>query len=140
MTARFTPDHGADIVAYDARSVVSGQYGRAFDLPPVLFAMTVGCYLAFLGVMAAAFMTGELFLPFVIFVTYIAMAFGVPALWAKMAPPAPGQKQDWAAFMRDGFTCATGHLSGAGAVTQVLMLPVLILAWGIAIAIIAAVV
>jgi len=115
-----------------------GEYGRTFDLPPILFVLTAGGFLAYLGVMAAAFMNPELIIPMAIFVLFVVAGFGTPALWARIAPPAPGRQQSLERFMRDGFECETGHISGGGAATQVLIMPALILAWGVIIAIIAA--
>lgn len=136
MTTQLTPEQRAEA---DIRVLPApGEYGRAFDLHPALFVMTVASYFAFLGVMALAFMEPGLALPFVIFTVYIAMAFGTPALWAKVAPPPPGKPQSWDRFMREGVHVATGHISGGGAVIQVLLIPGLIVAWAVAIAIIAA--
>lgn len=113
---------------------------RSFELPVAIYAMTVGAYLAFLAVMAAAFATGALLIPMAIFVVYIAMAFGVPMMWTRMRPDAPQHALRWADFRRNGVMTATGRLGGGEAAAQVLMLPALILAWGLAVAVIAAVV
>lgn len=115
-----------------------GEYGRAFDLHPALFAMTVAAYLGYLAIMALAFMDAELILPMVIFVLFVCAGFGTPALWARVAPPPAGNAPSWSRFMRDGFVCMTGHVSARGAMCQVLIMPVLVLLWGVAIAIIAA--
>lgn len=111
---------------------------RHFDLPVGLHAVTVGLYLAFLGVMAFAFQSRDMILPMAIFVIYIAMAFGVPALWSGMKPDHLDRATRWQAFARDGIECATGRLTSGEAMGQVLILPVLILGWGIVVAIIAA--
>ncbi|RVT90821.1 hypothetical protein [Sphingomonas crocodyli] len=115
----------------------SGQHApRTFDLPPVLHVATFGAYFAFLGFMGAAFMNAELFIPFAIFGTFIAMAFLVPGMWAKIAPRAPGRHQSWDEFMHEGIVCATGRLKGREAIAQVMVLPILIVAWSAAILII----
>jgi hypothetical protein len=93
-------------------------------------------YLAFLAVMAFAYQTREMIIPMAIFVIYIAMAFGVPALWVRMKPDHPGNTLGWAEYSRNGISTFTGVMSARDATAQVLMLPVLILGWGIAIAII----
>lgn len=147
MTTHFLADQfenarivSAPIVRHAAphMATLPRQYGHSFDLPPVLHMATVGLYIAYLGVMSMAFMVPELVLPMVICVLSVVAGFGVPALWARVAPPPPGRPQSWNRFMADGFECLTGRLGGVGAATQVLILPVLIFLWGIAIAIIAA--
>lgn len=139
MTTHFPIDQfeKARIVATPV-AALPGQYGRTFDLPPVLHYATAGLYIVYLGVMSIAFMAPDLVLPMVICVLSVAAGFGVPALWARIAPPPPGRRQSFNRFLHEGFDCMTGHLSGHGAAMQVLILPVLILCWGIAIAIIAA--
>ena len=109
-----------------------------FGLPPALFAGTIGCYFAFVGLMAATFKSPELAIPFVICAVYIVMAFGVPGLWQRIAGPEKGRFQSWAEFMDEGIETGTGRTGAGGAVAQVMILPVLILAWGVAIAVIVA--
>ncbi|QUT04784.1 hypothetical protein KFK14_17345 [Sphingobium phenoxybenzoativorans] len=147
MTRHYPAEHfAAEKITGDqiaiARPVPAarGEYGRTFDLPPALYAMTVGGYLAYLAVMGIAFMAPDLVIPMAIFVLFVLAAFGTPALFARMAPPPPGWPRTMSAFMREGFECMTGHVSGTGAATQVLIMPVLILIWGICIALIAAMV
>lgn len=111
---------------------------RSFDLPTGLFAATVGLYFAFLGVMAATFADKGLAIPMAIFSIYIVMAFGTPAMWVKMQPEHAATPPSFARFMAEGVDTLTGRLSGAGAMTQMLMLPVLILAWGLIVAAIVA--
>lgn len=111
---------------------------RAFGLPPAMFVATIGAYLAFLLIMAAAFMNRELVLPFAIFFIYVAMAFGVPGLWARIMPRPSGRYQSWSEFRAEGMEIATGRIGGDAAIAQVLALPVLIVGWAVATAIIVA--
>jgi hypothetical protein len=113
---------------------------RSFDLPPVLHAATVLLYFAFLGVMAFAFQDRGMIIPMAIFIIYIVMAFGVPALWTRMQPAHQSKTLGWAEFRNDGIATYTGRMSAKDATGQVLILPVLILGWGVAIAAIAAIV
>ena len=83
-------------------------------------------------------MSTELAIPFAIFVIYLAIAFGVPGLWARMTPRPVGRFQSWEEFREEGMAIATGRISASGAIAQVLVLPVLVVAWGLAIAIIVA--
>lgn len=111
---------------------------RSFELPTALYVITAGSYLGFLGVMASAFGNPGLALPMTIFVIFIAMFFGVSAMWVRMKPDNPKQALGWDRFMRDGIMTATGRLGAKEAATQVLILPLLIFAWGVAGVIIAA--
>ncbi|PZU58809.1 MAG: hypothetical protein DI547_08490 [Sphingobium sp.] len=135
MTAQFPIEQ---FIVASPRVALRGEYGRVFDLHPALYGLTVGAYLAYLGVMAVAFMAPDLVIPMAIFVLFVIAGFGTPALWARTASPPPGRRPDWDSFMRDGFECMTGHLSGRQTAVQVLIMPALILVWGICIAIIAA--
>ena len=114
-----------------------GRAERTFGLPPRLLVATIGAYFAFLAIMAAVFMNPNLILPFSIFIIYLVMAFGVPSLWARIAGRPAGRFQTWDEFRAEGMEIETGHISGGGAMAQVLTLPVLILGWGLAVAIIA---
>ena len=114
------------------------QVVRNFDLPTRLFAATVGLYFAFLGVMAVAFADPRLIVPMGIFYIYIIMAFGVPALWVRMKPDHADRPLSWSQFMREGVATHTGRLAGKDAAVQVLILPTLIFGWGVAMAVIAA--
>jgi hypothetical protein len=87
--------------------------------------------------MWAAFATAELILPFAIVVTFLTAAFIVPALWARVAET-PGPKGSLAEFMRNGFDCETGHIGGGAAMVQVLIMPAMLIFWGLAIALIRA--
>lgn len=111
---------------------------RSFDLPTGLFAATVGLYFAFLAVMAVAFADPGLIVPMAIFYIYIIMAFGVPALWVRMKPDHADRPLSWRSFMCEGVDTHTGRLAGRDATVQVLLLPTLILGWGVAMATIVA--
>lgn len=111
---------------------------RSFDLPTGLFAATVGLYFAFLAVMAVAFADPRLIVPMGIFYIYIIMAFGVPALWVRMKPDHTDRPLSWSQFMREGIATHTGRMAGKDAAVQVLILPTLIFGWGVAMAVIVA--
>lgn len=140
MTTQFPAEHftAARPIGAPVSIAARGEYGRVFDLHPALFALTVGGYLAYLGVMAAAFMAPDLVISMAIFVLFVIAGFGTPALFARIAPPPPGRAPGWSQFMAEGFDCMTGHLSGRATAVQVLIMPALILLWGVGIAIIAA--
>ena len=113
---------------------------RSFELPAALFVGTAGCYLAFLAIMALGFGNPKLVLPMAIFVTFIAMAFAVPAMWMRMKPDHPQALTSWSRFCRDGIMTAFGRSTARAATVQVLILPVLILVWGLVVVTIAALV
>lgn len=111
---------------------------RNFELPTALYVVTVGSYLAFLGVMAIGFQSPGLILPMVIFVVYVVMAFATPALWTRMKPDSASRALTLGQFRARGIDTYTGHNTSGAAAIQMLLLPVLILLWGVATVIIAA--
>lgn len=122
-------EHPAPAIAALARAE------HVFGLHPALHVATFAGFFAYLGIMWAAFAHAELVLPFAIFVVFLAAAFIVPASWAKVAP---AKGPSWQEFLRDGVVCATGPLAAGPAMVQVLIMPAMLLVWGVAIAIIAA--
>jgi hypothetical protein len=116
------------------------EVDRTFELPPALYAGTVACYLAFLGLTAAAFGNPGLILPMVVFTFFIVAGFGLPTVWATMNPAKAARAKGWARFQRDGITTLTGHNTAGEATVQVLILPALIVVWGLAVVTIAALV
>lgn len=140
MSIHYTAETFADARILRKAAPFETKVSRSFDLPPVLHAATAGLYLAFLGVMAFAFQDRGLIIPMAIFVIYIVMAFGVPALWVRMKPDHASKPLSWNNFSRFGINTYTGNMSAKDATGQVLILPVLILGWGIAIAVITAIV
>jgi len=127
-------DAVADIVTQPVHTVVD----RNFGMPGGVYAVSAGGYLAFIAMMATLFANGELAIPLTIFVLFIACAFGIPAVWTRLGsdqhPDAPG----WYDFRRKGIQTLSGVLDANSAMVQVLILPVLISVWGLAIAVIVA--
>ncbi len=119
---------------------LSNRAERTFGLHPALFIATIGSYFAFLAILAAAFMNPNLLIPYAIFVAYLVMYFAVPGLWSKVAGRPVGRFQSWAEFRSEGMDILTGHISSGGAVAQVLALPLLIVGFAAAVALIAALV
>lgn len=135
----------AEVGALDAEIVSAPAEHRAnraervFGLHPVLHIATFGGFAVWLVIMWAAFADPGLVVPFGIFAVFLAMALAVPAIWARVAPN-NGPKASWDDFLREGFDCATGHLSGGEAIAQVLIIPGLLVVWGLCIAMIRALV
>jgi hypothetical protein len=111
---------------------------RTFGLPIGLYVATVGAYIAFLGVMAATLMNPSLAIPLVICAISVIAGFGVPTLWARMKPDHESRPLTFGQFQHRGIETLTGHLTASEASVQVLILPFLILAWGITCAVIIA--
>ncbi len=126
----------ADVTAEPA--VARHAVDRSFELPTGLYAATVAAYLGFVGVMAGAFANPGLALPLVVFALFIIAAFGTPMLWVRMNPGNRQGAMSWQRFKNRGIQTGTGQLPAGAAAVQVLILPVLILGWGIAVAVIAA--
>lgn len=113
---------------------------RTFELPTGLYGATVGGYLAFLAVMALGFSSDGLILPMAVCVFYIVMAFGVPSLWVRMQPSTKSRALTWQQFRRQGIQTGSGWLPAGAAAAQVLVLPLLVLLWGVAAVIVKALV
>jgi hypothetical protein len=140
MSIHYSAETFADARILRKTAPFETKVDRSFGLPVVLHMATVGLYLTFLGVMAFAFQDRGLIIPMAIFVIYIVMAFGVPAIWVRMKPDHASKPMSWSDFSRFGINTYTGNMSAKDATGQVLILPVLILGWGVAIAVIAALV
>jgi hypothetical protein len=122
--------------AFEVRSEID----RSFELPTGLYLATASLYLGFIAVMGLAFINPGLILPLAIFALFIVAGFGTPALWARMNPARTRGAMTWGQFRSRGIMTATGRLTSGAATVQVLILPVLIFAWGVVIAVIAALV
>jgi hypothetical protein len=112
---------------------------RNFGLPSALYGATIACYLGFLVIVGTAFANPVLAIPLAVIVLLIAAFFGVPAIWTRLKgntsePATLGE------FEARGIMTNTGRLSAGEASAQVLVLPVLLVCWGLAVAVIAAVV
>lgn len=140
MTTRLSRADLAEIATISSEPALSQPTDRTFELPTGLYVATVGAYLAFLAVLAIGFASDDLILPMAVFVFYIVMAFGLPSLWARMQPQTKSRALTWQQFRREGIQTNTGWLPAGSAAIQVLMLPVLILLWGVAAVIVKALV
>lgn len=129
----------ARIVDAPVPAVKAPEIDRSFNLPKELYIGTVAGYLGFLAILAAAFMNPVLAIPMVIFAFFIVAGFGVPTIWTRLKgndskPISMGR------FENEGIMTLTGRLSAREASVQVLILPVLVVLWACAVAIIAAIV
>lgn len=141
MTAQFRADHFAVAPALIEQPPAAIGHNRpaphVFDLPPVLHIGVFGGFFVYLGIMWSAFADPGLAIPFVIFAFFIAAFFVVPTIWAWMAPAA-GPRERWADFLREGMATGSGRLSAGSAIAQVMIMPAMLILWGLAVAVIRA--
>jgi hypothetical protein len=131
----------ARVVASPAAAPVRHQVetDRNFGLPSALYGVTVGCYLGFLLIVGSAFANPALAIPMAIIVLLVAAFFAVPAMWTRLRDNR-SEPQTLGEFDRSGIMTNTGRLAPRDATIQVLILPVLLVVWGLAVAVIAAIV
>ena len=118
---------------------VAAWQDYSFELPPGLHLATAALFLGFVGVLSLAFASPGMAVPFGIFVAFIAAFFSVPAIFIRKAPEGSARAKGWAEFMEDGIAIQHGRCGGRDAAVLVLVLPVLIFCWALAIAVITAV-
>ena len=111
---------------------------RNFGLPVAIHATFFGLFLAYLGVMFAGFYEPQMILPMAIFVIFTAGFYVVPMMWTGMAPGNKSRALSMEELFASGIRIETGICKGRDAMVQALILPVLILGWGIAVVSIAA--
>jgi len=109
------------------------EIDRSFGLPPILHIATFGLYFGFLAIMSLGLGSRELAIPLAICFVFLAMAAAVPAKWVTMQPVNKTPKSSWIDFAQAGIETYTGRMRAKDAMVQVLILPVLIFLWGIAI-------
>lgn len=127
-------DHPADAPVRHSHEV-----DRNFGLPSSLYAATVACYLGFMVIVGSAFANPALALPMAVIVLLILAAFGVPAIWTRLRHNS-SEPETLGEFGIRGIMTNTGHLTARDATTQMLILPVLLVLWGLAVAVIVAIV
>ena len=128
--------------AVDTESQITPvEVDRSFEMPKALYGITVGLYLGFVMIMALGLRSPTLVIPMVIFAFFIIAGFSLPAIWTRLAPNA-GQKPPLSLgrLFQHGIMTHTGLLSGRDATVQMLILPVLIVGWGVVTVAIAAIV
>ncbi len=125
-------------IATATTAPVRTRVDRSFGLPSGLYFATVGLYLAFIGIMTMTFHNPELILPLTVIAGSIIFGFGVNRTWARMKPENDSAPLSWGQFSSRGIQTLSGHLTAFEASVQVLLLPVLIVFWGLTVAVIAA--
>jgi hypothetical protein len=115
------------------------EHDRNFEIPTAFYAATAGLYLAFIAVMGVGLATPGLIVPMAIFAVFIIAGFGVPAIWVRLKGNA-SRPLTMGEFGHKGIMTNTGRLAPRDAAIQMLILPVLIVLWGITAVTIAAIV
>lgn len=115
------------------------EVDRNFGLPTALYGVMAACYAGFLLITGLAFASPMLVVPMGILAVFLVMFFGVPTVWTRFRgnisePATLGE------FDSRGVMTNTGRLDPRDAAIQMLVLPLLLLLWGLAVVIIAAVV
>ncbi|WP_265587403.1 hypothetical protein [Sphingomicrobium arenosum] len=128
------------VAAPELRNIRTDVEDRSFGLPAALHAMYFGAFLLYLGIMGVGFPHPEMVLPMAIFFLFVVAAFAVPMAWTKIAPERSSRAMRLDTLLAKGIATETGKSSGGDAVAQVLILPILIVGWGIAAVSIAALV
>lgn len=106
------------------------EVDRNFGLPSSFYGITVGCYLSFLAITAVAFASPILAIPMVIFAFSILAGFLVPTIWTRLKGN-DSRPLSMDEFGRKGVMTLTGRLAPRDAAIQVLILPVLVVVWGL---------
>jgi len=115
------------------------EVDRNFGLPSVLYGIMAACYLGFLAITVTAFASPFLIVPMAVIGLFLVMFFGIPIAWTRFRgnlskPATLGQ------FALKGIMTETGPLRPRDAAIQMLILPVLLVLWGLAVVVIAAIV
>jgi hypothetical protein len=114
------------------------EVDRTLGLPTRLYVATAACYFGFLAIMSLALMELRLAIPMAICFIFVAMFAGAVAKWVRMDPPNSASALSWAAFQHRGIYINTGHIAARDAIAQVLTVPLMILGWGVFIAVLVA--
>jgi hypothetical protein len=133
MSIHYPATQFQDVANRVAAPNIRQDVDRSFGLPPVLHIATFGLYFAFLTVMSLGLGSRELAVPLAICFIFLTMADAVPAKWVTMKPANRTPVHGWIEFVQDGIETHTGNTRAEDAVAQVLILPVLIFLWGVAI-------
>lgn len=112
---------------------------RNFGLPVAMHTAFFGLFMGFFAVTGIGFASPEMALPMAICIIFTASFYLVPMAWARMKPETNTTRaQTLGELERHGIMTYTGWCSGRDAAVQTLILPTLVLFWGVALVAIAA--
>jgi len=110
---------------------------QSFELPTGIYLAMASMFAGFVTVLALAFRGGHLAVVYGVIFAFIAAFFAVPAIFPTIARSERRTKAlSWFDFGYSGIATATGRMSAGEAATLVLLLPFLILCFGMAVALI----
>ena len=124
----------AEIVAPPALRACTDH---SFELPTRIYLVMGLLFAGSIAVLANAFRS-EMAVSYAIVFAFLVAFFAIPTIFVKASPRDGAAPLGWNAFTAAGIETATGRTGAAEATTLVLILPVLLMVWAIAIAIIAA--
>lgn len=107
---------------------------QSFELPAGLYIAMATMFAGFVAVLSFAFNSGHMAVAYGVIFAFIAAYFAVPALFPRMAPRKATKALRFFEFGHRGIATATGRATALEATILVLLLPFLILCFGIAIA------
>lgn len=106
---------------------------QTFELPGGIYVAMAAMFAGFVAVLSVAFRGGHMAVVYGVVFGFIGAFFAVPALFPRMAQQGR-RSRSWFEFSDVGIVTATGRSSARDAVVLVLLLPFLILCFGIAVA------
>jgi len=139
MSARLKP-----AVLLQRDEIVASPVPRAcvdhsFEFPTGIYAAMAALLFGFMAVMAVGFAAPAMVVPMAVNFIFLTAFFAVPVIFVAASPDDLGPRSlRWSDFMDKGVETATGWTSGGEAVVLALILPFVILCWGIAVVAIAA--
>ena len=105
---------------------------HSFELPTGLYVAMAALFFGFLAVLAIGLQTPGLIVPMAVNFVFLAAFFGVPAIFVRTTKDGSRAKS-WTRFMDRGIETANGYSSGKEAAVLMLVLPVFIFGWSLAI-------
>ncbi len=116
-------------------------HDQSFELPTGIYIAMASMLAGFVAVLSLAFRGGHMAVEYGVIFAFIAAFFAVPSLFPRTGEQEGRAKAlSWVDFADRGIVTANGHATAREAAILVLLLPFLILCFGIAVAAIAAVV
>jgi hypothetical protein len=138
MTGRQKPE-----VLIARNEIVEAPAQRAdqsFELPNGLYVAMATMFAGFIAVLALSFRGGHMAVAYGVIFAFLAAFFVVPGIFPQMKSEGRTKALSWTMFRYKGIQTATGRSSATEATVLVLLLPFLVLCFGIAIATIASLV
>ena len=112
---------------------------QSFELPGRIYVAMAVMFAGFVTVLSLALRGGHMAVSYGVIFAFIAAFFAVPSAFPRVAGNGRKTALSWFDFRDRGIVTATGHTTAREATILVLLLPCLILCFGIAVAIIATV-